>query len=176
VDVPTEKKRQIIAELAADFRRSTMLISTDFSGLPVNELTDLRRRLRERSVSYRVVKNRLASLAAKAAGLEEIGDIMEASTGIVFGYEDPIEAAKVVDEFVKATRSRLVIRNGFMDGKVISAGQLAALAVLPPRPELLANLLGRLQAPITGMVTVLSGPVRGLATVLQRRADQMAAG
>jgi large subunit ribosomal protein L10 len=171
--LPTEAKRQIITELAEQIRRCTMAIATDISGLRVAEVTELRRRLRGHSLEYRVVKNRLASLAASEAGKETFGHILEGSTGIVFGYEEPVDAAKALDEFVRETRSGLVIRSGFMDGELLSRGQVLVLASLPPKRELQAMLLGQLQAPVAGLVRVLNGPVQGLTMVLQRRAEQL---
>ena len=172
--MPTEAKRQNVADLADRLRRSTIAIATDFSGLGVNQLTELRRRLREQGVEYRVVKNRLARLAATDAGVEGFRELLDGVTGIVFGYGEPEAAAKAVDEFVKQTRSPLRIRNGVVGGEVLSAAQINAMAILPTKPELLARLMGQLNAPVAGLVRVLSGPVRGLAIVLQRRAEQLA--
>ncbi len=173
--MPTDAKRAQVADLAERIKRATIAIATDFTGLGVNDMTELRRRLREQNVEYRVVKNRLAVLAASEAGVEPFKELLEGTTGVVFGYGDAIAAAKVVDEFIKQTRSPMIVRKGVMDGEVISAAQLSALASLPSRDELIAKLLGQMNAPITGLVSVLSGPVRGLAMVLQRRADQLAA-
>ena len=172
--MPTEKKRQEVAELADRFQRATIVIGTDFKGLPVNEMTALRRRMREQSVEYRVVKNRLAALAAQEAGKEMIAQVLESSTGLAIGYDDPLTVAKALDEFVKSTRSRLVVRSALMDGTLYNAAQISALAALPSKEELLARLLGQLQAPITQLASVLNGTIRGLAVVLQRRAEQLA--
>ena len=172
--MPTEAKRQAVAELAERIGRATMAVATDISGLTVNETTDLRRRLREQAVEYRVVKNRLAALAAHEAGVEAFAELLEGSTGIAFGYDDPLTVAKALDGYVKATRSRMVVRKGLMDGVIISGAQIATLASLPSKVELLARLLGQLNAPISRLATVLNGPVRGLAIVLQRRSEQLA--
>ena len=173
--MPTEAKIAAVAELAERIKRATIAIATDFSGLGVNDMTELRRRLREQDVEYRVVKNRIAALAAVEAGVEPFKELLEGSTGVVFGYGDAIAAAKTLDEFIKQTRSTMTARKGVMDGQLLSAAQLTALASLPSKDELIAMLLGRMNAPITGLVFVLSGPVRGLAMVLQRRAEQLAA-
>ena len=171
--MPTEAKRQVVAELAEQIRRCTVAIATDFTGLRVNEITNLRRRLREQSVEYRVVKNRLALLAAQEAGNESFAELFQGVTGVAFGYGEPAEAAKALDEFIKATRSTLVVRMAVMDGQVLSAAQVSALAALPSKSELLARLLAQMQAPTTRLVTVLRGTIQGLAIVLQRRADQL---
>ena len=173
--MPTDAKRDAVADLAGRISRSSIAIATDFSGLGVNNLTELRKRLREQGVEYRVVKNRIALLAATEAGLDQFAELLEGSTGIAFGYDEPVAAAKTLDEFVKQTRLPLIIRKGIMDGAVLSSTQVAVLAALPPRDQLIAKLLGQMNAPITGLVYVLSGPVRGLAMVLQRRGEQLAA-
>ena len=172
--MPTEAKRTEVADLAERIGRSTIAIATDFTGLKVNQLTELRRRLKERDAEYRVVKNRLAALAATQAGNEAFRELLEGVTGIVFGYGEPESAAKTVYEYVRQTRSALRMRNAIMGGEVLSPAQVSALAALPSKQELLARLLGQLNAPIAGLVHVLSGPVRGLAIVLQRRAEQLA--
>ena len=171
--MPTDAKRENVADLADRIKRSTIAIATDFSGLGVNQLTELRRRLREQGVEYRVVKNRLAALAATEAGVDRFRELLEGVTGIVFGYGEPEAAAKVVDQYVRQTRSPLRIRNGIMGGEVLSAAQVNAIAVLPSKQELLARLLAQLNAPAAGLVHVLTGPIRGLAIVLQRRAEQL---
>ncbi len=173
--MPTDAKRENVADLADRIKRSTIAIATDFSGLGVNQLTELRRRLREGGVEYRVVKNRLAALAATEAGVEGFRELLEGVTGIVFGYGEPEAAAKAVDQYVKQTRSPLRIRNGIMDGELLTPAQVNAIAVLPSKQELLARLLAQLNAPAAGLVNVLSGPIRGLAIVLQRHADQLTA-
>jgi large subunit ribosomal protein L10 len=173
--MPTDAKRDAVAAMAERLSRAKITIATDFTGLSVNEVTELRRQLREQGVEYRVVKNRIAALAATAAGVEPFKETLAGSTGIVFGYDDVVSAAKAVTEFVKQTRSELKIRNGVMDGQLITAAQVSALGALPPKDELIARLLGQMNAPITGLVSVLSGTMRGFAIVLQRRADQLAA-
>jgi large subunit ribosomal protein L10 len=173
--VPTEAKMQAVQELSEKFSRSTIVIATDFSGLSVNQLTEMRSQLRAQDIEYRVVKNRIAALAATEAGVEPLRDILEGSTGLAFGYGEPVTVARTLDEFVKQTRIPLRIRQGVMDGNLLTVQQVAVLASLPPREQLLAKLLGQMNAPITGLVTVLSGPVRGLATVLKRRAEQLGA-
>ena len=172
--VPSQAKIEDVAELKEKFSRSTIVIATDFTGLPVNEVTALRKRLREQGVEYRVVKNRLAAIAAEQAGVPAVKDVLEGATGLVVGYDDPVAAAKALDAYVRETRSRMVVRKGVLEGRVLSEAQISSLASLPPKNELIAKLLGQMNAPIAGLVNVLSGPVRGLAIVLQRRAEQLA--
>ncbi len=171
--MPTEAKREAVADLSERLRRAAIVIATDFSGLKVNQMTELRNRLREQGVEYRVVKNRIASIAAGESGVEAFRDLLEGVTGVVLGYDDPIAAAKAVSDFVRQTRADLKVRKGVMDGALLSEAQVVTLAALPGRDELIARLLGQMNAPISGLVNVLSGPIRGLAIVLQRRAEQL---
>jgi large subunit ribosomal protein L10 len=173
--MPTPEKEAAVVELADRIKRSTIAIATDFSGLSVNQITELRRQLRNAGVEYKVVKNRIASIAADAAGVPPFKEILEGATGVVFGYDDVASAAKVVDEYVKQARVDLKIRKAIMDGAVLSSAQVIALAALPPRDQLIANLLAQMNAPITGLVRVLNGTMSGLAIVLQRRAEQLGA-
>ncbi len=174
--MPTEAKRAAVADLAGRLGRASIAIATDFSGLTVNEMTELRRRLREAGVEYKVVKNRIAALAADEAGMPEFKELLEQATGVVLGYGEPVAAAKALDEHIRQARSQMKVRKGVMDGAALSEAQVMAIAQLPGRDELLARLLGQMGAPITGLVTVLSGTMRGLAIVLQRRAEQLGAG
>ena len=173
--MPTEAKVQAVADLADRFSRASIAIATDFSGLTVNEVTALRRRLREAGVEYKVVKNRIAAIAAEQAGVESFKEILEGASGIVLGYGEPVAAAKTVDEYIKESRAELKIRNGILEGLLISESQVIALAALPGKDQLISILLGQMNAPISGLVNVLSGPTRALAIVLQRRAEQLGA-
>ena len=173
--MPTEAKREAVTELAERLSKAAIVIATDFSGLKVNQMTELRHRLREQGVEYKVVKNRIASIAAGESGVEAFRDILEGATGVVLGYDDPVAAAKAVNDYVRQSRAELKIRKGVMDGALISETQVVALAALPGKDELVAKLLGQMNAPISGLVNVLSGPTRALAIVLQRRAEQLGA-
>ena len=172
--MPTEKKREQVADLAELMRQCTIAISTDFRGLRVTEMTSLRRHLEERSLTYRVVKNRLAALAAKEAGREELAQLLQESTGLTLGYGDPLEAIKALDEHVRATRLRLVVRSAVMDGQLLSGAQITTLASLPSKEVLLARLMAQFQGPLYRLVNILNSPLQGLAYLLQRRAEQIA--
>ena len=172
--MPTEEKRRAVSELTGLIQSSTISIATDFRGLNVPLLTDLRRRLRDQGATYRVVKNRLALLAAQQAGQSEFPQLLDGVTGIVFGQGDSQAIVKALTDFVQTSRSTFVIRNALMDGAILSAQQLAVLASLPPKNELIAKLMGQLQSPPASLLRVLNGPVRGLVTVLMRRTEQLA--
>ena len=149
----------------------TIAISADFSGLGVTAMTALRRVLREQGVHLRVVKNRLALLAADAAGRTLIRDIVEGPTAIAFGFDDPAGPAKALADYIRTTRLPLAIRGGVMGERALTAAEVNRLATLPSKEELVARLMARIQAPAGGLVNVLQAPVSGLARVLQRHAE-----
>ena len=171
--MPTERKINSVQQMRGWLEECTVAISTDFSGMPVNAMNDLRRQLREKGVRFRVIKNTLAHLAADEAGRPGFKEIVDGPTGVAFGYGDPVDPAKTLAEYIRTNRSPLVIRGALLDERVLSVADVNVLASLPSREELLARLLGQLQGPVSGLVNVLSGPMSGLARVLQARAEQM---
>ena len=181
--MPTEQKRQKIEELKQKITACTIAIATDYRNMTVNNMTELRRRLRERGVEYRVVKNTLTHIAAQEEDRTEFQHLLEGTTAIAFGYDDPREPARVLEEFIRTTRLPLRIRSGVMDGQLLTPSQITALVTLPSREELVAQLLQQLlapssnlvqvlSAPLVQMVNVLNGPLQGLITVLQQRVAQ----
>lgn len=172
--MPTETKISIVQELSKLIEGSTIAISADYTNMSVGDMTDMRRALREKNVEFRVVKNSLLYLAAEAAGKPLMRDIVEGPTGIAFGYADPVEPAKALNDFVQATRVPLKIMGGVMGDRSLSAEEVATLATLPSKSELIARLLGQLQSPISGLAYVLNAPISSLARVLQRRSESIA--
>ena len=170
--MPTESNVRRVEELRGWIERCTVAITTDYTGLSVDAMNVLRRELREKGVQFRVVKNTLTYLAADAAGKPGFKEIVQGPTGIAFGYGDPVEPARALAEYIRVARSSLKISGGLMDGRVLSPEDVVALAALPSKDELVARLLGQLQAPISGLVTVLNGPISGLARVLQAYIDK----
>ncbi len=170
--MPTQEKRDKVAAIRDWIDRCSITIATDYTGLGVAEVTRLRRALRESGVEYRVVKNSLAQLAADGSNKPDVKKIVEGPTALAFGYDDPITPAKALVRFVNANRSRLRLRGGVMDGRVLTAEQVEALAAIPSKEELLARLMGQLNGPVTGLVYVLSAPIAGLARVLQRHVEK----
>ena len=160
------QKQESVASLAAKLRRSPALYVTDFSGLIVARLTDLRRRLRAAGVEYVVVKNTLALRAFGEAQVTGLDDHLAGPTGLVFAGADPVAAAKVLAEFVKEFEKPSV-RVGLVDGKAVSPEQVKRLAALPSKAELLAQLGGALQAPLAGFVGALNGLLMNMVGALE---------
>ena len=166
--MPTERKVATVDEMREWMAACTIAISADMTGMGVSAMTDLRRALRQQGVHLRVVKNRLARLAAEAAGRDMIKDIIEGPTVVAYGFDDPVGPAKALAGYIKANRSPLSIRGGVMGDRTLTAQEVDTLASLPPKEELIARLMAQIQSPVTGLVNVLQGPIAGLARVLQR--------
>lgn len=152
---------------------ATIVISTDYAGLPVTDMTALRSALREKEVRYKVVKNNLAYIAAENAGKPELKEIIQGPSAIALGYGEPTDPAKALSQFIRETRSPLEIRGAVLDGRVLNSDQVQQLANLPSKDELVAQMLSRMQSPIAGLVNVLNGPLAGLARVLQGHIDNL---
>ncbi len=159
------QKEQVVAELHAKLERATAAILTDFKGMSVAEMTELRDSLAAERVEYQVVKNTLMRLASEGTPASNLGPQLKGTCAVVIGYEDPAIPAKVVKKFAK-TNEKLQIKAGVLGPRVLNPEQVAALAELPPREELLAKLLGTLNAVPTSLVTVLSGVPRAFVGVL----------
>ena len=172
--MPTEAKRTQVEATRELIESCTAVVSTDYTGLSVQNMTDLRRSLRGNGVGYRVVKNTLTHLAADAAGKPGMKEIVQGPTGIAFSLEDPVAPAKAIREFIRSTRSSMTIRGGLLGERVLTAEDVEKLAEVPSRDELIARLMGQLMAPVTSLAYVLDAPVASLARVLQRKIDTAA--
>jgi large subunit ribosomal protein L10 len=155
-----EEKQIVVQELAERLRASKGAVLTDYRGLSVAKVTDLRNKLRAAGVEYRVVKNTLLKRAADSAGIEGLDTYLEGPTALAMSV-DPVAPAKVLSDWIKANKM-LEIKGGIVEGRVINSTGVAGLADLPPREVLLATVVGTLQAPISGLVNVLHGPLRKL--------------
>lgn len=146
------EKEQLVVELREKISGAAALYYTDFTGLNVKRMTDLRRKLRAAGVEYVVIKNTLALRAAAESGLVSIK--LKGPTGIVVG-KDALLAAKVLTDFAKANDQRPEVKGGVYEGKEVDAAMVAKLAAIPPRDVLLAMLAGALQAPLGAMLGAL---------------------
>jgi large subunit ribosomal protein L10 len=174
--MPTEKKAQAVSELQELISRCSVGIFTDYRGLSTAELNDLRRKLRDAGVSYRVVKNSLAQIAAKGARREDLSGLFQGPLAIALGYDDEVKPAKVLVDYIKTTRSILTIKGGFLSSRLLTSSEVESLATIPPTEILIGKLMAGLQSPIYRLVNSLSSPLRGLAGVLQARINQLEEG
>ena len=177
--MPTAKKEATIEELRERIASSKNLFFTNYAGLTVEEISKLRNELRKDGSTYGVVKNTLFKRAASEDLAKQLDAILAGPTGVVFAGEDPVAPAKALKTFSDQTKP-VGVKAAYIDGKLVDAAQVQALAALPPKQELLAKLVGSLKSPLYGLVTVLSGNQSGLVRVLnaireQKSADQPAA-
>jgi len=147
-------KDRLVAELADKLRGASVLYFTDFTGLNVKRMTDLRRRLRKSGVEYVVIKNTLALRAVSQSGL--VSERLRGPTGLVLA-RDPIAAARVLAEFAKENDAKPSLKGGLLDGRVIDSAQVKRLATMPSREQMLAELGAGLQSPMAAFVGALSG-------------------
>jgi large subunit ribosomal protein L10 len=166
-----EKKAQIVDNLADDLSRSTIVIATNYQGLLAKQMTDLRNALTKAGIGYHVVKNTLVYRAADQASRPRLKDIIEGPVALAFGYDDAVNAAKALHQYIKSTGLSLQIKGALLEDRVLLAEELTSLANLPPREVLVSRLIGQLQAPISALHNMLSYPLRGVVTVLQNRAQ-----
>jgi len=182
--MPNKKKMRQVKELKKKLSECTISIATDFTGMSANDFTQLRRELREHGVEVKVVKNRLSYIAAKTVGQQYINQIINGPTAVLFSYSDPTTPAKALNNYIKSTSASLSIRGGILDGKLLSSGEVTALAELPSKDVLLSQLLrqlqspitrltNQLQAPLTQLVEILNRPILALSTLLSRRVEQL---
>jgi len=166
-------KAAAVAELTEEFRSSNAAVLTEYRGLTVAQLKELRRSLGA-DTSYAVVKNTLTKIAAKDAGVAAFDDLLQGPSAIAFVKGDPVEAAKGLRDFAKA-HPHLVIKGGVLDGKSLSPAELTKLADLESREVLLAKMAGALQASLTNAVSLFAAPLAQTARVieaLRQKAEQ----
>ncbi len=173
--MPTEAKREAVAELTQELRGSRASIVADYRGLSMAELTAVRRALREQGIRYRVVKNRLAKIAAAEAGVDALVPLLEGPSAIALGGDDESQLAR---SFLDATRTyrTIAVRGAVIGGRGIGADAVTTLASLPGREVLLGQLAGGIASPLTTMAGLLAAPLRDLASALGQLAEQRGGG
>ena len=172
--MPTQQKIDRVQDIKDRLERSSITVTTNYSGISVNQMVALRRAMKAGGVDFTIVKNTLLALAADEAKKPQLKDIVQGPTAIAIGYEDPTSAAKAVADFVRTGGSTLAIIGAVMgDGAPMTPDEVNRLASLPPRPILLAMLLGQMQAPIARLLSVMNSPLQGFGNVLQARVRQL---
>jgi large subunit ribosomal protein L10 len=161
------EKETFLAELRERVDRAPVMYLTDFTGLSVKAMTRLRRTLKGSGAEYVVVKNRLAQrVFADVEGLPDIASRLEGPTGLVFGYDDAVATAKILNDFAREHEQRPVFKAGILDNELLEAQQITKLANLPSREQLLSELAGVLQAPLAALAGALEGKIQEMAGLL----------
>jgi large subunit ribosomal protein L10 len=166
--VPSQEKVEAVEELRTRLRGAKTVVLTEYRGLTVQQLSDLRKQLRGVSAQYKVVKNRLARLAVSSSDLAALSSHLTGPTALVVSREDAVAVAKALATFTK-TNQALTIKAGYVDGQAVDASSLKALADLPSRDALRAQLVAALQGPLASLVGLLAAPQRELAYILAQR-------
>jgi large subunit ribosomal protein L10 len=151
----------------------SIVISTGCTGIGVNQMVNLRRRMREGGVEFIVIKNNLLNLAADGANVPQLKDVVTGQTAIALGYDDAAVIAKAVADAARADGTLQINGAVVGSGLAMDTAEVTRLASLPPQPVLVAQLLGNMQGPLYALASVLNGTIAGLAYALQARIDQM---
>ena len=157
------EKEQLVSELKEKIGTSKALYYTDFTGLNVKNMTELRRRLRKANIQYVVIKNTLALRAVNESGL--VGERLKGPTGLVVA-NDPVEAARILTDFAKANDQKPAVKGGMFDGKSIDAAQVKRLAAMPSREQMLSELAAGLQSPLSAMLGAMNALLTNFAGAL----------
>ena len=164
------EKQQEIESLKAAWADVVNAYFVDYRGLTVEQVSEFRKKVRETDASYRVVKNRLAAIAARETPLRALEKHFGGMTGVAWNDEDPVSLAKVIHETAKTTS--LTFKAGLVDGSPITADELETITSLPTRPELISIFAGMLKQPISKFASLLLAPMRDFAAVLKQVAEK----
>lgn len=170
-----EQKKSVVSELAQAMKSAQAGVLVDYKGINVADDTKLRQTLRAAGVEYSVVKNTLLTFAVKEIGFDGLIEVLNGTTALAYSNSDLVAPAKILSEHAKKSGGKFTIKAGFVEGKVISSKEVAALAELPSKEQLIAQMLAGFNAPISGFVNVLNGNLRGLAVVLNAIAEKKGA-
>ena len=166
-----EPKKQFVQQLNERFGKSKIVILTDYKGLDVSTITELRRQLREANVEFEVIKNTMLRLASDGTDVSLIKDNFKGPSAVAISYDDPVAPAKILTDFSK-NNEKLELKIGVMNGKVLDLSSIKALSALPSREELLAKVLSAMIAVPTSLVRALNDAPVKMVNVLQAIKDQ----
>jgi large subunit ribosomal protein L10 len=162
-----QKKQDVVTELAAKMKGANAIFLTDFTGLSVKRMTQLRARLRGAGVEYVVIKNTLAERALAGSDLPDIAEHFRGPTAVAFEPNDPVSAAKVLADFAKENDNRPALKAGVVDNRTVTPEEIVRLAKLPPREQLLAELAGAFEAPMQQLASVLEAKLQEVVGLLE---------
>jgi large subunit ribosomal protein L10 len=170
--MPTQRKVESVADLTDKLQRTQLTVVTDYRGLTVAEITDLRKKLRETGAELIVAKNTLTLRAAKETGYAELEAFLSGPTALAFAFKDVAKTAKAINDFNKGPK-KLVIRGGMLGNTMMGANLLDQVASMPSREQVLAQIVGGVSAPVSGVVGVINAAITNVLYALQARIDQI---
>lgn len=165
--MPTQHKIDQVADIKDRIERSTIVIGTDYRGLTVQQMQDLRRKLREGGLELRVIKNSLLKLAAEAAGAPQVFELADGPTAIAISYDDIVQAAKAITEYASQAPAAFKVGGGYLEGTLLSADALKDLTKIAPRPVLIAQFMGLVESPLANFVALMDAPLQEFSQLLQ---------
>jgi len=165
------EKKEAVKTIKEKFKKAKEVIITDYRGLSVKDISELRAKLREAGIEYKVYKNTLARIAVAEEPYKDITDFLEGPTAFAFDYENEVEAAKILADYAKKQKN-LEIKGGILEGKVVGIDAIKQYASLPSREVLIAKVLGTIVAPVQQITTVIAAPLQGLINVIKAKAEQ----
>jgi large subunit ribosomal protein L10 len=171
--MPTARKVEMLEEIRDRLQRAAITIAIDYRGLSVAQMTKLRRALREGDIEVKVVKNRIAFLAADAAGLPDVKEIVQGPSALTLGFSDAVGAARLLTRHIEAERLNIQVYGGYLDGQVLTPAQVQEIARLPSREQLIADVVGKLQSPLYNFSGLLQSTIRGFYGLVEARAAQL---
>ena len=166
--MPTQEKIAAVEDLKQRLVGVKTVLLTEYRGLTVQQISELRKQLRAVSAQYKVVKNRLAKIAVSSSELEVLRPQLKGPIALIVSKDDPVAVAKAVSTFAR-TNQAFAVKGGYVDGRLMQPEGLKALAELPSREALRAQLVGAISGPLTQLVSLLQAPQRELAYVLAER-------
>jgi len=172
--MPTEAKQATVAQLKEELSKAKATIVADYRGLTVHDITAVRRSLRGEGITYRVVKNRLARIAAQEAGTGELSELLTGPSAIAMGSGDEVALARAFLDAIRPFRT-VAVRGAVLNGKRVDADAVTRLATLPSREVLLAQLAGGMASPMASLASLFSAPLRNLGYALTQLAEQKGA-
>lgn len=167
-----ELKKQAVDEIKAKIQAAPSIVIVDYLGLTVKQDTELRAELRKSGVEYKVLKNRLVKRALNELGYTEFDTKLEGPSAVAFASQDVVAPAKILVDSVKKYNNKITIKCGMVDSTYIDEEGVQALASLPPKEQIIAKMLGCLQAPISNLAYALNATVSGIAIALKAVADK----
>jgi large subunit ribosomal protein L10 len=173
VKMKKQQKVAIAGELTESLSKSQAGVVTSYQGLPTPELVNLRHKLKEYGVEFKVVKNTLARRAVAGTGKEFLTPYLDGAIAVAMGYDDVTAPARAVTEYIKAANINMTVQGGFLTDRWLSVDEVDRLATLPSHDTLISMLMAGLQSPLYGLVNALTSPLLGMVWVLQARINQI---
>ena len=170
--MPTPRKVEIVGDLTDKMKRMQLAVVADYRGMTVEEITELRRKLREHGAELVVAKNTLLTIAARETGRSNLESLMAGPTAVAFAYDNVAKVAKTLEDYGK-TSQKFKIRGGMLGTNLLAADGLEQVTKLPTREQALAMIVGGVAAPVSGVVGVINAAISNVVYVLQARIDQI---